>query len=117
MVFHQKKKHKTETCSILRIEGSDPERKNRKRGTSGKFSCEELNCNYASNYKSVVRMHKESVHDGRKRFACSHCDHKSYYKRFVQAHQRDVHSSETCSVITLESNEGEKRGRKQKGLT
>ena len=82
--IHVKRKHKDDTCRIIKI-GCSPcennlahefcERSKKHKTQNGKLKCSE--CDFTSNLQRKLTVHNEVVHKNLKRYKCSACLHAS----------------------------------------
>ena len=77
---------------------------------SNKHKCNE--CDYSSNYKTVLRKHTDNVHKKIVRFSCNLCDYKHFYKHTLKYHQEHQHVTSSkfkriLKIGCLKCDEGE----------
>ena len=102
LVLHQARAHRGEECEIIKIEqgqtdkivGIQDQKVKRRRwkppsteeGSLNQFQCDK--CEFSTQNKMSLYIHKKNIHEKVKNYACSECDYKSYLRLNVKSHLR-----------------------------
>ena len=63
-----------------------------------------IECDYSSNFETVLKKHIDNLHKKILRFACNLCDFKHFHKHCIQYHQEKQHKSFTSKKRILKIN-------------
>ena len=110
LLRHQQRKHIGESCRVLKIGCSlcnkdihhtVHQSRTKGRTVGGEYSCHENQCNFTTNQLQKLGDHQKNLHEGIKRFACSHCDYKNYDRVNVLKHQAKRHIGQNCRQLKI----------------
>ena len=113
IVEHQKRKHIGENCRPLKIGcklctnninhvlHQNKTRIKSIKTVAGEFMCQENSCNFSTNQRDKLRYHYQNIHEGIKRYSCSHCHYQNFDKANVSRHQLQRHITENCRQLKI----------------